>query len=44
MKKMLRKTVGGGKEDRENLSITSFSSSIGPGQSAGRRLRSHGSN
>ncbi|KAF3045607.1 kinesin motor protein cin8 [Didymella heteroderae] len=43
MKKMLRKTVGGGKEDRENLSLTNFSSSIGPGQTAGRRLRSHGS-
>ena len=44
MKKMLRKTVGGGvgKEERENLSITNFSSSIGPAGSAGRRLRSHG--
>lgn len=45
MKKMMRKTVGGGmgKDERENLSITNFSSSIGPGQKAGRRLRSHGS-
>ena len=44
MKKMMRKTVGGGagKEERENLSITNFSSSIGPGQVGGRRLRSHG--
>ncbi|KAJ4345169.1 Kinesin- motor protein [Ascochyta clinopodiicola] len=42
MKKMLRKTVGGGKDDRENLSITNFSSSVGPGQVGGRRLRSHG--
>lgn len=44
MKKMLRKTVGGGvgKEERENLSITNFSSSIGPAGTAGRRLRSHG--
>jgi kinesin family protein 11 len=41
MKKMMRKTVGGeGKGDRENLTITSFSSSIGPGA---RKLRSHGS-
>jgi len=41
MRKM-RKTVGGeGKGDRENLTITNFSSSIGPG--LGRRLRSHGS-
>lgn len=45
MKKMGRKTVGGeGKADRENLTITSFSSSIGPGVSGGRKLRSHGSN
>jgi kinesin family protein 11 len=45
MKKMTRKTVGGeGKGDRENLSITNFSSSIGPGLAKGRRLRSHGSN
>ncbi|KAL1611566.1 Kinesin-related motor protein [Nothophoma quercina] len=43
MKKMLRKTVGGGKDDRENLGITNFSSSIGPGHVGGRRLRSHGS-
>ncbi|KAF2009334.1 kinesin family protein-like protein [Aaosphaeria arxii CBS 175.79] len=46
MKKMARKTVAGlgdGKGDRENLSITSFSSSIGPGTMGGRRLRSHGS-
>lgn len=43
MKKM-RKTVhalAGDKADREN--ITSFSSSVGPGLAAGRRLRSHGS-
>lgn len=45
MKKMNRKTVGGeGKGDRENLTITSFSSSIGPGLAGGRKLRSHGSN
>ncbi|CAI6335930.1 unnamed protein product [Periconia digitata] len=45
MKKMGRKTVGGeGKGDRENLTITSFASSIGPGLTGGRRLRSHGSN
>lgn len=44
MKRMTRKTVGGeGKGDRENLSITNFSSSIGPGLAKGRRLRSHGS-
>jgi kinesin family protein 11 len=44
MKKMMRKTVGGeGKGDRENLTITSFSSSIGPGMASGRKLRSHGS-
>lgn len=45
MKKMGRKTVGGeGKGDRENLTITSFASSVGPGLAGGRRLRSHGSN
>ncbi|KAL1612935.1 Kinesin-related motor protein [Paraconiothyrium brasiliense] len=45
MKRMTRKTVGGeGKGDRENLTITNFSSSIGPGLAKGRRLRSHGSN
>jgi kinesin family protein 11 len=44
MKKMMRKTVGGeGKGDRENLTITSFSSSIGPGMAGTRKLRSHGS-
>ncbi|KAF2275951.1 kinesin family protein-like protein [Westerdykella ornata] len=48
MKKMARKTVGGiaasrGADDRENLTITNFSSSIGPGFATGRRLRSHGS-
>ncbi|KAF2747509.1 kinesin family protein-like protein [Sporormia fimetaria CBS 119925] len=46
MKRMARKTVAGlaiGKEDRENLSITSFSSSVGPGLKGGRRLRSQGS-
>ena len=44
MKKMMRKTVGGdAKGDRENLSITNFSSSIGPVHVGGRRLRSHGS-
>jgi len=45
MKKMMsRKTVGGeGKGDRENLTITSFSSSIGPGMAGQRKLRSHGS-
>ncbi|KAF1975393.1 kinesin-domain-containing protein [Bimuria novae-zelandiae CBS 107.79] len=44
MKKMTRKTVGGeGKGDRENLTITNFSSSIGPGFAKGRKLRSHGS-
>ncbi|KAF1841521.1 kinesin heavy chain [Cucurbitaria berberidis CBS 394.84] len=45
MKKM-RKTVhgvAGEKGDRENMSITSFSSSVGPGLVGGRRLRSHGS-
>jgi kinesin family protein 11 len=47
MKKMARKTVAGagfgashGPHDRENLTITNFSSSVGPGT---RRLRSHGS-
>ncbi|KAJ4286099.1 Kinesin- motor protein [Kalmusia sp. IMI 367209] len=45
MKRMTRKTVGGeGKGDRENLTITNFSSSIGPGLVKGRKLRSHGSN
>lgn len=45
IKRMTRKTVGGeGKGDRENLTITNFSSSIGPGLAKGRRLRSHGSN
>lgn len=45
MKKMGRKTVGGeGKGDRENLTITNFSSSVGPGFAGGRKLRSHGSN
>lgn len=45
MKKMGRRTVGGeGKGDRENLTITSFTSSIGPGLAGGRKLRSHGSN
>lgn len=45
MKRMTRKTVGGeGKGDRENLTITNFSSSIGPGLAKGRKLRSHGSN
>lgn len=45
MKKMGRKTVGGeGRSDRENLTITNFSSSIGPGVAGGRRLRSHGTN
>ena len=44
MKRMTRKTVGGeGKGDRENLTITNFSSSIGPGMAKGRKLRSHGS-
>jgi kinesin family protein 11 len=45
MKKMGRKTVGATHAigDRENLSITSFSTSIGPGVGAGRKLRSHGS-
>lgn len=42
MKKM-RKTVAGGLADRENLSITNFANSVGPGTAAGRRLRSHGS-
>lgn len=44
MKRMTRKTVGGeGKGDRENLTITNFSSSIGPGLAKGRVLRSRGS-
>lgn len=44
MKRVTRKTVGGeGKGDRENLTMTNFSSSIGPGLAKGRRLRSHGS-
>ena len=45
MKKMGRKTVGAihGVDDRENLTITNFSASVGPGLSTGRRLRSHGS-
>lgn len=44
MKKM-RKTVGGAgtKEDRENMNITNFANSVGPGLAGGRRLRSHGS-
>jgi kinesin family protein 11 len=41
MKKM-RKTVAG-MADRENLSITNFGNSVGPGVSGIRRLRSHGS-
>ncbi|KAF2192305.1 kinesin-domain-containing protein [Zopfia rhizophila CBS 207.26] len=49
MKKMGRKTVAGlgasqGPSDRENLTITNFSASVGPGVAGGRRLRSHGSN
>lgn len=43
MKKMARKTVGASHGDRENLSITNFSASVGPGVGAGRKLRSHGS-
>lgn len=49
MKKMGRKTVAGvaashGPSDRENLSITSFAASVGPGLAGGkRRLRSQGS-
>jgi kinesin family protein 11 len=45
MKKMGRKTVGATHAigDRENLSITNFCASIGPGVGAGRKLRSHGS-
>jgi kinesin family member 11 len=47
MKKMGRKTVTGlakdGATDRENLTITNFSASVGPGVGAGRKLRSHGS-
>ncbi len=45
MKKM-RKTVhavAGERADRENMTITNFSSSVGPGLVGGRRLRSHGS-
>ena len=42
MKKM-RKTVAGGMADRENMSITSFANSVGPGVAGGRKLRSHGS-
>jgi kinesin family protein 11 len=43
MKKMTRKTVGvaGDRGDREN--ITNFGNSVGPGLTAGRKLRSHGS-
>jgi kinesin family protein 11 len=41
MKKM-RKTVAG-IADRENLSITHFANSVGPGVAGQRRLRSHGS-
>jgi kinesin family protein 11 len=41
MKKM-RKTVAG-IADRENLSITNFANSVGPGVAGVRRLRSHGS-
>ncbi|ORY10686.1 P-loop containing nucleoside triphosphate hydrolase protein [Clohesyomyces aquaticus] len=49
MKKMGRKTVGvmntsHGPSDRENLTITNFSASVGPGLVGGRKLRSHGSN
>jgi kinesin family protein 11 len=41
MKKMRKTVVGaGGMADRENLSITNFANSVGPGA---RRLRSHGS-
>ncbi|KAF2738438.1 kinesin-domain-containing protein [Polyplosphaeria fusca] len=48
MKKMAgRKTVTGfakdGMADRENLTITNFSASVGPGVGATRKLRSHGS-
>lgn len=48
MKKVARKTVAGvgashAPSDRENLTITSFTSSVGPGLAGGRRLRSHGS-
>jgi kinesin family protein 11 len=41
MKKM-RKTVAG-IADRENLSITNFANSVGPGVAGVRKLRSHGS-
>jgi kinesin family protein 11 len=40
--KKMRKTVAG-IADRENLSITNFANSVGPGTAASRRLRSHGS-
>lgn len=46
MKKIARKTVanlGASTDDRENLTITNFSASVGPGLAGGRRLRSHGS-
>ncbi|KAF2205906.1 kinesin family protein-like protein [Delitschia confertaspora ATCC 74209] len=43
MKKMARKTVATGSADRENLSITNFNASVGPGLVGGRKLRSHGS-
>lgn len=46
MKKMGRKTVTGlstAAGDRENLTITNFSSSVGPGVAGQRKLRSHGS-
>ncbi|KAF2110195.1 P-loop containing nucleoside triphosphate hydrolase protein [Lophiotrema nucula] len=48
MKKMGRKTVTGlaasrGADDRENLTITNFSASVGPGVVGGRKLRSQGS-
>jgi kinesin family protein 11 len=40
--KKMRKTVTG-IADRENLSITNFANSVGPGVAGVRRLRSHGS-
>ncbi|KAH8728916.1 P-loop containing nucleoside triphosphate hydrolase protein [Phaeosphaeriaceae sp. PMI808] len=40
--KRMRKTVAG-IADRENLSITNFANSVGPGVAGTRRLRSHGS-
>ncbi|KAF2007213.1 kinesin-domain-containing protein [Amniculicola lignicola CBS 123094] len=44
MKKVGRKTVAGiERGDRENLTITNFSASVGPGVAGGRRLRSQGS-